>query len=1232
MKRVISFALALTLAFSSMPYAYAEEAVQDPTGDDFIMLNPDQETTVIDSTQESQGGAAPEATPAPTPTPAPPSTAQQYADLLSNGDSEDSDSYIVRSEEDLRKIWTGQLKVMDAILDNDITITEPIEIPSDVRASLDMNNHTITVDVQTPGIVFNLLNPDDRDNNNPYPGYKSYGALFNGKIVVKNADTVFSRDWWNSCSYTIQGSCNYLYDSNLVNYDPITRVDVEDYSASNFTVYKNLDSPVYNVQVKLNKAGGSFTLVENLNAEISQIIYLSLQASAPDVKAYLAYKNASKAVTIDKLGILTTDPITVDLMLADKLATNFSNVYFGENLSEYADRMKGTANSCDTPESFSIIYTSLTSNWKAPFENIEGVAYSSNHSVSIDPLAFEVDYDVETTLPLTLPETEGTLVLNPPETYPEGTQVAITGQHPNLQVSFRLMDYNKPTGSFEIPYTYSTTYYAPFLKPDGSVSWDYDTNTVEDAITVTWQLKKLPVVGIEIVEPANKDGVAALDWGSDPIVWKVNLKPDGATGDVSVESNNPDIITVDGSQLLVKGIGTAVLTFSCEGVTQQLSVTVNTTPEYTWAKEVESIKPPITLDHQQQLERLEIEATSLDMSKIPDETWTKFQGYLQDLKDLLNNAPYLIVERMIEKLPEPDKLQFVDAGDVDAAKQAYDELTPEHKGLVKAELVVKLQKCVERIAELREQMKEAQAIIDAINSLPAPEDIELSHEPTVTEISNSLQAFDEAAGETSPLIPKDSRDKLDTCLARIQELQKIAQTAKTWADNVGKLPDPVAITTGNYLTVEPKVIQLQSEYDAFEDAVKTEIQNNYASSLTKLAELKATIAAKYEEAYKEEADKFNRKVMAVELDSVTADFKAQYDSFMQEYNSMKDQVKKYVTQETLDHLNKIKQKLDGLQLEADRAAAQAVIDLINKLPSVKDVTLEQEKDVSDVESKYNALTANQKAMVSNYDKLKALREELNKLAAVQAEVDAFVKKVDELPTTDKLEPKYFDSIKELYKQFTEMTDAHLKLLGKTDAASKIVQLYSFMLKMLDCTVHEDIYDFTLSGLVANPSSAKLEVTTPMTSDNELYIKYRDEIQKASGKEIIAFYRMNLTGGKPTQDSESGCNPWDTVQIRFPVPSVYSNHSEVGLVLFDPNKSGDERIQYVQPEIKDIGGKLYFVYNANTTQYVGVLAKTKSLSWIFSFFGKRSVVSLTPSMLDSTYTITEFKSNPLMDNG
>ena len=53
--------------------------------------------------------------------------------------------------------------------------------------------------------------------------------------------------------------------------------------------------------------------------------------------------------------------------------------------------------------------------------------------------------------------------------------------------------------------------------------------------------------------------------------------------------------------------------------------------------------------------------------------------------------------------------------------------------------------------------------------------------------------------------------------------------------------------------------------------------------------------------------------------------------------------------------------------ERDRAAANKVIALINDLP--KDITLNAKQEVSNARNAYNALTGDQKKLVTNYDRL-----------------------------------------------------------------------------------------------------------------------------------------------------------------------------------------------------------------------------------------------------------------------
>ena len=69
-------------------------------------------------------------------------------------------------------------------------------------------------------------------------------------------------------------------------------------------------------------------------------------------------------------------------------------------------------------------------------------------------------------------------------------------------------------------------------------------------------------------------------------------------------------------------------------------------------------------------------------------------------------------------------------------------------------------------------------------------------------------------------------------------------------------------------------------------------------------------------------------------------------------------------------------------MDVDRQKAQEVIDMIDALN--EDSTAEE---IYAVIAKYNDLTARQKAFVTNYDKLEALMQGLEKKAAVQRVID-----------------------------------------------------------------------------------------------------------------------------------------------------------------------------------------------------------------------------------------------------
>ncbi len=96
------------------------------------------------------------------------------------------------------------------------------------------------------------------------------------------------------------------------------------------------------------------------------------------------------------------------------------------------------------------------------------------------------------------------------------------------------------------------------------------------------------------------------------------------------------------------------------------------------------------------------------------------------------------------------------------------------------------------------------------------------------------------------------------------------------------------------------------------------------------------------------------------------------------YNNLTAEQKQYVTNySTLISLeNKIKELK---QVELDKAQAQIVIDLINELPNVNELKLEDKGQVLSALNAYNSLTDKQKTYVDNYDILDSLIKQLNNL-------------------------------------------------------------------------------------------------------------------------------------------------------------------------------------------------------------------------------------------------------------
>ena len=123
------------------------------------------------------------------------------------------------------------------------------------------------------------------------------------------------------------------------------------------------------------------------------------------------------------------------------------------------------------------------------------------------------------------------------------------------------------------------------------------------------------------------------------------------------------------------------------------------------------------------------------------------------------------------------------------------------------------------------------------------------------------------------------------------------------------------------------------------------------------------------------------------------------------YNVLSDAQREYLNgkaPESVAKLGELRTQLEKLKKDAaDKAAADAVTEKLNALPSEEDVMFQDEAVLKQAREAYDALSEDQKKFVSGeaYDKLEKAEQ---KLEALKAEAEAVTKQIQELPAVGDL--------------------------------------------------------------------------------------------------------------------------------------------------------------------------------------------------------------------------------------
>ena len=215
----------------------------------------------------------------------------------------------------------------------------------------------------------------------------------------------------------------------------------------------------------------------------------------------------------------------------------------------------------------------------------------------------------------------------------------------------------------------------------------------------------------------------------------------------------------------------------------------------------------------------------------------------------------------------------------------------------------------------------------------------------------------------------------------------------------------------------------RNAYDAL-----TEEQQSYVTNYSVLTAAEAELKALEEQAADQAAaDAVTEQINSLPAaDALTLEDKAAVEAAREAYEALTGNQKALVTEETVQKLANLEAKI--AELTDDAEAAAEVEQEIVSLPSAEELTLEDAPAVKTANAHYEALTDEQKSLISAdiVEKLQKAVEQmaiLEEQAADQAAADAVTEQINSLPAADTLTLADKAAVEAAREAYEALTDA-----------------------------------------------------------------------------------------------------------------------------------------------------------------------------------------------------------------
>lgn len=264
--------------------------------------------------------------------------------------------------------------------------------------------------------------------------------------------------------------------------------------------------------------------------------------------------------------------------------------------------------------------------------------------------------------------------------------------------------------------------------------------------------------------------------------------------------------------------------------------------------------------------------------------------------------------------------------------------------------------------------------------------------------------------------------------------------------------------------------------------------------------------------------KINQIGETIEL---TDECEAKITAAREAYEELSREEKGYVT--NYDALTAAETKLAKLKKEADdKAAAAKVTDLIEALPAMKDLTLEDQEDVVAARTAYGNLTDDQKDYVTTetYGTLVLAEEQIAKLLDAAA-VDELIKEIEALPTAENVTLENETAIANALAHYNALSEDQKKNLEEKfpDSLTKLNDVIDRLNVLKEEAADQKAVDEVNEKLNALPAAEDILFAdeTAVTEARNAY-EALDEIKEGLKDRVSAEALAKLTAAEERLDA------------------------------------------------------------------------------------------------------------------